>query len=304
MDLRHLRTFVTVAELGTVSKAALTLHVAQSALSRQISDLEQEFGLPLFDRVGRRLVLTAAGQQLLGSCSSLLAAARCLGEEAQLLRRGDSGVLKIAASPVQIEVVFSTFLRKFVKRYPNVQVRLVEAIGTSTLMLLERGEVQLGISLLQSIDADDSRFGTYPVPPVELFAACHPSFPLKRGAEVDIAHVAAHPLLLLDPSFVVRKTFDTVCRLAKLKTTIVFEGSVPHNLLALAEAKFGIAVIPSVVQTHRFGLRRVGITHSRKPIREALAIVWDKRRALPRYAEDFRETLAAHMRERLGTKVR
>jgi DNA-binding transcriptional LysR family regulator len=239
MELRHLRTFVAVAELGTVSKAALSLHVAQSALSRQISDLEQEFGLPLFDRVGRRLVLTAAGQQLLGSCSSLLAEARSLGEQAQLLRRGDRGVLKIAASPVQIEVVFSTFLQKFAKRYPNVQVKLVEAIGTSTLMLLERGDVQLGISLLQSIDTDDSRFDIYPVPPVELVAACHPSFPFGRQAAVDIARVAAHPLLLLDPSFVVRKTFDTVCRLAKVKTTIVFEGSVPHNLLALAEARLG-----------------------------------------------------------------
>ena len=51
MDLRHVRTFVTVAELGTVSKAALHLRVAQPALSRQISDLEEELGLKLFDRV-------------------------------------------------------------------------------------------------------------------------------------------------------------------------------------------------------------------------------------------------------------
>ena len=55
MDLRHLRTFVAVAELGTVSKAALHFRTAQPALSRQISDLEQELGLTLFDRVGRRL---------------------------------------------------------------------------------------------------------------------------------------------------------------------------------------------------------------------------------------------------------
>src|SRR5882757_9925691 len=66
MDLRHLRTFVTVAELGTVSKAALYLHIAQPALSRQISDLERELGLTLFDRVGRRLFLTGVGEQLLG----------------------------------------------------------------------------------------------------------------------------------------------------------------------------------------------------------------------------------------------
>jgi len=56
MDLRRVRTFITVAKLGTVSKAALRLRIAQPALSRQLADLEQELGLKLFDRVGRRLV--------------------------------------------------------------------------------------------------------------------------------------------------------------------------------------------------------------------------------------------------------
>src|SRR5262249_23562224 len=65
MHLRQARTFVTVAELGTVSKAALCLRIAQPALSRQIMDLERELGLRLFDRVGRRLLLTGEGEQLL-----------------------------------------------------------------------------------------------------------------------------------------------------------------------------------------------------------------------------------------------
>jgi LysR family nitrogen assimilation transcriptional regulator len=58
MDLKHLRTFIAVAELGSVSKATLKLRVAQPALSRQIIDLERELGLKLFDRIGRRLSLT------------------------------------------------------------------------------------------------------------------------------------------------------------------------------------------------------------------------------------------------------
>jgi len=61
MNLRQARTFVTVAELGTVTNAALRLRIAQPALSRQIVDLEQELGLRLFDRVGRRLLLTGEG---------------------------------------------------------------------------------------------------------------------------------------------------------------------------------------------------------------------------------------------------
>ena len=73
MDLRHLRTFATVAQQGTVSKASAELHIAQPALSRQIKDLEQELGVKLFDRVRRRLVLTSEGEQLLGDCRTPLA---------------------------------------------------------------------------------------------------------------------------------------------------------------------------------------------------------------------------------------
>src|SRR5678815_4818062 len=98
MDLRRLRTFVAVAELRTVSKAALHLHISQSALSRQVADLEQELCLGLFDRVGRRLVLTAIGEELLADCRGVLGQVRSLRERAELLRRGDRGVLKVAAS--------------------------------------------------------------------------------------------------------------------------------------------------------------------------------------------------------------
>src|SRR5258708_4736055 len=105
MDLGHVRTFITVAELGTVSKAALRLRIAQPALSRQISAFEQELGLKLFDRVGRRLLLTGEGEQLLGDCRVLLSYARSLGERAQLLRGGETGVLRVAASPQFMEGV-------------------------------------------------------------------------------------------------------------------------------------------------------------------------------------------------------
>ena len=108
MDLRHIRTFVTVAELGTVTQAALRLHIAQPALSRQISDLEDELGLHLFDRIGRRLLLSSEGEQLLDDCCGLLNHARAIGEQA--LRRGDTGVLKVSASPHYIEGVFPGFL--------------------------------------------------------------------------------------------------------------------------------------------------------------------------------------------------
>ena len=102
MDLRHARTFVTVAELGTVSKAALHLRIAQPALSRQIGDLEQEIGFNLFDRVGRRLLLTSQGEQLLGDCRGLLNYASAVGRAcatapARRCRHAEGGGLPTAS---------------------------------------------------------------------------------------------------------------------------------------------------------------------------------------------------------------
>ena len=73
MDVKRLRAFVVVAEQGTVLRAAQALHVTQPALSRQIAGLERDLGFKLFARVGRRLVLTELGEQLLDDSRNLLA---------------------------------------------------------------------------------------------------------------------------------------------------------------------------------------------------------------------------------------
>jgi DNA-binding transcriptional LysR family regulator len=286
-----------VAELGTVSKAAVRLRIAQPALSRQISDLEQELGLKLFDRVGRRLRLTGEGEQLLNDCRGLLNYAGAIGERAQLLRRGDTGVLKVAASPQFIEGVVADFLPCYARRYPNVQVRLFEAVGFENLAMLERGEVHLGQNLLHAIQPDDPRFGSRTLDSVELLAAYPPSYAIGNPAAADVGRLAAYPLLVLESGFSVRRTFDAACRLAGVKANILFESRAPNTLLALAKAGLGVAIIPSSLRTHQYDLRIASVTFRGKPVREPLTILWDKRRALPSYAVAFCEMLAEHVRE-------
>jgi DNA-binding transcriptional LysR family regulator len=297
MDLRHARTFVTVAELGTVSRAALRLRIAQPALSRQITGLEQELGLKLFDRIGRRLVLTSEGEQLVSDYRGLLNYAGVIGERAQTLRRGDTGVLKVAGSPQHIESVLSTFLHRYAQRYPNVEIQLSEAAGLDVITLLERNEIHLGQNLGSVVEPDDQRFGSLVLHHVDLLAACHPSLILGKGRTIDICQLAPYRLLLLDSSFVVRKVFDAACRLSGLKPNIFFESHTPHTLLALAEAGHGVAIVPTQLRTRGHQLRIVGVTFHGKPLREQLVILWDKRRPLPRYATAYCEMLAKHARE-------
>ena len=297
MDLRHLRTFVTVAEQGTVSKAALYLGIAQPALSRQIKDLEGELRIRLFDRIRRRLSLTGEGEQLLRHCRSILGAVGSLTEHTELLRRPDAGVLKVAATPQTIDGVLSVFLGRYAKRRPNVQVKLKEAVGSSLMALLERGEVHLAISTAGGIQASGHLLDTIWLPPLEFVAACNHALKLGEGATMDVRNLTSHPLLLLDSSFAVRAAFDAACRVAEFQPNIAFESRTPHTLLALAEAGHGVAIVPSVMPTHRYDLQIVRLAYRRKPLREGYAIAWDRRRSLPASASDFCQSLLAYVRE-------
>src|SRR2546430_15076970 len=99
MEWRHLRYFVAVPDAGNVSRAAAQLNIPQPALSRQLRDLEGELGLPLFDRVGRRLHLTAEGENLLERTREILRAADALRERAGALAGGRTGPPRPGAPP-------------------------------------------------------------------------------------------------------------------------------------------------------------------------------------------------------------
>jgi DNA-binding transcriptional LysR family regulator len=299
MDLRHLRTFVTVAEQGTVSKASLRLRVAQPALSRQISDLEAELGIRLFDRIRRRLVLSSDGERLLGECRTILTAVGSMRERAQLLRRADTGVLKVVATPQMIDGMLSNFLRRYARQRPQVQVKLTEAVGLNLPGILERGEVHLSVSALEPIQA-----GGYPFerlllpPPMEFWAVCNPSLKLSDAGSIDIRSLGSHPLLLPDTGLLFTRTvFDAACRLADFRPNILFESRNLHTLLALAEVGYGVAIVLSYVPTQRYRLRIVRLTYRGKSLQLPWGIHWDKRRVLPAYAEDFCQSLAAYIRE-------
>jgi len=293
MDLKRLRTFVMVADVGTVSKAALHLHISQSALSRQIADLEGECGFRLFDRIGRRLFLTTRGEQLLADCRGVLGQLGSLGERIELLKRGDAGVLKLAAPPQTIESILTEFLPRYAERFPNVRVKLTEALGMDQVPLLERGEVHIGIRHDQGVNP---WFESISLPSDDVLAAYTPALKLGRGGTIDIVLLANHPLLLLDTGYSVRRLFNAACRVADVEPNVLLESRAPHTLLALAEAGQGIAIIPSVLRTNRYSLKVARVTHERRSFRDRYVIQWDKRRPMPSYAQNFCTALAAYMR--------
>src|SRR5262245_25115838 len=129
MNLRHLRTFVVVADAGGFAAASDRLNLSQSAASRQIQALEAELRVMLFDRIGRRVHLTSEGEDLLGRSRHLLAEADSFAERARALEKGEKGILRVGATPQVIENTLAPFLGPYRRRHPGVEVQLVEDGG-------------------------------------------------------------------------------------------------------------------------------------------------------------------------------
>jgi LysR family nitrogen assimilation transcriptional regulator len=296
MDLRRLRAFVAVAEHGTVSKAAQVLHISQPALSRQIAAFEQELGFSLFQRSGRRLIMTSRADQFLGESRSLLNHVSSLGERARALRQGDIRVLKVAASAITIEGTFPTFLDCFSEQFPGVRLALVEADADKHLQMLEHGEADFAINVVNVVEVDDNRFGTFLLPRFHIVAAMATSLDPGAAETIDIGKVVEHPLLLPNASYATRNLFDAACRLADVRPLVRLESGSSRTLLTLAEAGHGIAIIPSMLRLRGDGLRALRVTHRGEPLRIAPAVIWDKRQTLPHHAQGFSEVLAEHLR--------
>jgi DNA-binding transcriptional LysR family regulator len=293
MDFKRLQTFVTVAEQGSVSKASGRLHITQPALSRQLKALQEELNLELFERVGRRLVLTGEGEQFLKQCRDLLNHANSLAEHAHSLRKGNAGVLKVAASPQIIENVFATFLPRYAERHPNVRIQPIEVLAAEQAAQLASGEVHMAVNMME-IYRD--RFSTFPLMQFRVLAVSDRSVRVGERGVVDIRKLSGLPLLVVNSGFGTRQMFDAACRLGRVQVDIFMESGAPHTLLALAEAGSGVAIVPSTVLIRNRALRIASVCYRGQPLGGTLAILWDKRRSLPRYAEGFAEALKAHVR--------
>src|SRR5207249_3447072 len=145
MNLRHLRTFVAIADGGGVTSAAARLNMTQPTASRQIEALENELGVSLFDRVGRRLQLTSEGEDLLLRSRRLLVDAESLGERARALKKGQTGTLRVGATPQAIESILADFLASYRRRHPGIDIRIVEDGGARLPTRLERGDIHLAV---------------------------------------------------------------------------------------------------------------------------------------------------------------
>lgn len=290
MELRRLRSFVTVVDAGTVSRAAAQLNLTQPALSRQLRDLEDELGLPLFDRVGRRLQLTAGGENLLGRTREILKAADALREQAHAIGDGRTGTLRLGATAQTLQSLISPFLVRLRGAWPGMEIRLVEDSGMRLKARVASGELHLALGAVPS--GEDLRGRTlFPVWVLAVMA-CRHRLACRRTLEV--TDIGDEVVLLLDRLDEARLRFDRACEASRVRPPVFLEARDPHSLVSLARGRHGIAVVPSTTLFSRAGLHVAPLVCGGQAIGGSTAVIWDGRRHLPSYAQAFVEDLVAY----------
>lgn len=276
MELRSLASFVTVAESLSFSRGAERLGLSQSALSRQIQALEEELKVRLFDRLGRRVLLTPAGEDLLGRARALLKDVQSFRSRAEDLSGGATGILRVGATPQTLESLVSKLLTRFCARCPGVSLELVEDGAASLLDQVERGVIHVAVAALPH----GSPLRGRELFPLGVLAIVPPRHALARRQRVEVAELASERLLLLRRAFMTRQLFDGACQIARVTPRAILESASPHALVALAGEGHGVAIIPSTVRLGDARHRALPLHLGGRQLGVVMSAIWDPRRYL------------------------
>ncbi|AIR91030.1 LysR family transcriptional regulator [Pseudomonas cremoricolorata] len=259
LDLRRLRYFLTVAEELHFGRASVRLHLAQPPLTRQISALEAELGFRLFDRTSRSVTLTPQGRHFLPYARAVLEQVELAQVMAGKLAAGTAGQLAVGyASSIALSDLFSQALQAFAQRFPDVQLTLVEGASVSQWSQIVDGRIDIGLGRLQP-PSERSDIQTLSLADEPLVAAIACDSPLAAQAQVSLAELSEHPLILFPADYGsgLNEAIEQLYRRNALPLRPGPSGRQITSIIALVAAGQGIALVPSCAQA----LAKKGVTY-------------------------------------------
>lgn len=241
MDIRQLRTFSCVAELGSISKASDTLRVAQPALSRQIKLLEHELRAELFTRNGRGMVLTDAGRLLLARTAGIVRQIDQVRDEIQSSGGPPSGRVVLGLVPTVSCVLSARLARRTVDKYPGISLCIVESYSGHLMEWLHRGEMDLALIYGPS---SDLHLTVQSLGRDTIVAVGPRGCGLAQRKQVDIGWLLRQRLVLPSHSHGLRALIEHAAAKKKLKLDVKLEADSFRVLTSLVEEGLGYTLLP------------------------------------------------------------
>jgi DNA-binding transcriptional LysR family regulator len=244
MELRLLRTFRAVARAGSFTRAAADLGYVQSNVTAQIKTLERDLGTPLFERLGRRIVITDAGRRLVPYAERIL---RLAEEASEDLRTGGdevAGTLRIGAAETLCAYRLPEVLRTLRTRLPRLRVVFRPASRSALLADLSAARIDAALLLEEPIAAPDLAVEALCAEPVVFVAA--PDHRLAGVDPVTATDLAAEQLIQVEPDCAHRQVVDRELRSAGIDPPVLAEFANLEAVKRCAVAGLGVAALPAV----------------------------------------------------------
>lgn len=295
MELRQLRYFIAVAEEMNITRAAQRLHMTQPPLSRQLQLIEDEIGLPLFERGARPLKLTDAGRVLYAQARRVLEQADELAPLTRWLAQAAERIV-IGFVPSTLYGALPEVIRAFREAAPAVELSLIEMFTLEQLGALKGGRIDIGFGRLRF---DDDRLVREVLVEERLIAALPDGHPLAApDASISLADIAGQTLIVYPstprPSFADQQL--SALRDGGLAPAAVHEVRELQTALGLVAAQVGVSLVPESVE----GVRVKGVAYRRLPEPVATSPIilsrrlHDESRATALFCSLARELMAGH----------
>jgi LysR family hydrogen peroxide-inducible transcriptional activator len=242
VELHQLRYVITVAEEGSFTKAAERLYLAQPSLSVQIRKLEQELGTPLFERLGRRVRVTAAGEAFLTHARRAVFESEQARERVAEVRGLARGRVALGVLPSVGARLLPTVLAQFTSEHPQVQVRLLEQnVSGEFERLVHDGQLDLAVIRMpkQRADLRGQRLVREP-----LLALVPPGHPLSADRDIDLSELAGEPFVGMQQGYGLRELMDETCREAGFVPRVVVETTQLSIVQGMVRAGIGVSLLP------------------------------------------------------------
>ncbi|PKU23056.1 LysR family transcriptional regulator [Telmatospirillum siberiense] len=243
VELLDLKSFVTVADLGSFVRAAELLNLSQPALSRRIRRLEETLGARLFERTTRHVALTAVGRDFLPKARRLVEEFESSVLAIRDLGRRTSGLVTVAAVPSVAFRFLPKTVARFSEAYPRIRIRILDIGANEGLEAVARGEADFGINY---IGAADAAFDFTALLEDPFVLACRHDHRLAARQRVRWDELDGERLIVIGQTSSNRRLIDNALGQRGMRLDWTYEVMHLSGMLGLVEAGLGIAVLPSV----------------------------------------------------------
>lgn len=242
MEIRQLRAFTAIAELGTFTAAALRVHVTQAAISMQIRQLENELGARLFIRAPRRVMLTEAGEKLLHRARQILRDHDAALDEIAELAGAERGRLRIGSASAMVTTeILPKLLKAVRKQHSGAEITVISGTSDALVQQILAGEVDLAFV---SLPVEARGISTERLSEDQLVAIASPRHRLARQRTISAYTLAGEKLILGERGGNTRRLIDQFFAQAGVTLQVSMELSRQAAIRRMVEEDMGVGIVP------------------------------------------------------------